>query len=114
MKKKFSFVNFILTIAVLFSILMQSVHSYEHIIKQFSEENCHHKLTSGTEITHQHNKFHTCYLCSFSISSFLSADVNYSEVSILVLSSGNSSAISKEIIQFFKGSLFALRGPPLV
>jgi hypothetical protein len=114
MKKKFSILNLVLTIAVLFSMLTQSVHSYEHVLKEFSKKKCYHKVTSGTEITHQHNKFHSCYLCNFSISSFLSTDVNYSEPSILVLSSSNSSAISKEITQFFKGSLFALRAPPLV
>jgi hypothetical protein len=113
MKKKFSILNLVLTIAVLVSMLTQSVHSYEHVLKEFSEKKCYHKLTSGTEITHQHNKFHTCYLCNFSISSFLSADLNYSQPSILVLSSSNSLAISKETPQFFKGSLFALRGPPL-
>jgi hypothetical protein len=67
-EKKFSILNLILTIAVLFSMLSQSVHSYEHVPKEFSKK-CYHKLTSSTEITHQHNKFHSC-LCSFSISSF--------------------------------------------
>jgi hypothetical protein len=107
-EKKFSILNLILTIAVLFSMLSQSVHSYEHVPKEFSKK-CYHKLTSSTEITHQHNKFHSC-LCSFSISSFFIADVNYPEPSILVLSSGNSSTISKEIIHL-QGKPFALRGP---
>jgi PP-loop superfamily ATP-utilizing enzyme len=114
MKKKFSILNLVLTIAVLFSILIQSIHSYEHVVKQFSEKKCHHKITSSTEITHQHNKFHSCYLCSLTVSSFLSTDANSSELNNLVLNSGNSLAISKEITQFFKGSLFALRAPPLV
>ncbi|MFT7335511.1 MAG: hypothetical protein ACI9M1_001424 [Porticoccaceae bacterium] len=114
MKKKFSILNLVLTIAVLFSMLTQSVHSYEHVLKEFSEKKCYHKLTSGTEITHQHNKFHSCYLCNFSISSFLSTDAYSSELSNLILKSGSSLAISKETTPFFKGSLFALRGPPLV
>jgi PP-loop superfamily ATP-utilizing enzyme len=101
-------------IAVLFSILIQSIHSYEHIVKQLSEKKCEHKVTSAAEITHQHNKFHTCYLCNLTVSSFLSTDVKSSELNKLVLNSGNSLAISKEITQFFKGSLFALRAPPLV
>jgi PP-loop superfamily ATP-utilizing enzyme len=114
MKKKFSIVNLVLTIAVLFSILVQTIHSYEHVVKQFSEKKCEHKLTSAAEITHQHNKFHTCYLCNFTVSSFLFSDVNYAVLDKLVLNSGNSLASSKEITQFFKGSLFALRAPPVV
>jgi PP-loop superfamily ATP-utilizing enzyme len=114
MKKKFSLLNLVLTIALLFSILIQSIHSYEHVLKQFSEKKCHHKLTSGTEITHQHNKVHTCYLCSFTVSSFLATDSNSSELDSLVVNSGNSLSVSKEITQFFKGSLFALRAPPVV
>ena len=101
-------------IAVLFSILIQSLHSYEHIVKQFSEKKCEHKQTSAAEITHQHHKFDTCYLCNFAISNFISSDVKSFELYKIVLNSSNSSAISKQITQFFKGSLFALRAPPQV
>jgi PP-loop superfamily ATP-utilizing enzyme len=114
MKKKFSIINLVLMIAVFFSILAQSVHSYEHVIKQFSEKKCEHKLTSASEITHQHQKFDTCYLCNFTVSSFVSSNVKYFELYDLIKNSSNLPALSKEITQFFKGSLFALRGPPLV
>jgi hypothetical protein len=101
-------------IAVLFSILGQSIHSYEHIVKQISEKKCEHKQASDAEITHKHQKFDTCYLCNFTVSSFVSSDVKSFEFYNVVVHSNNSSAISKEITQFFKGSLFALRAPPLV
>ncbi|RTZ00021.1 hypothetical protein EKM02_08955 [Flavobacterium sp. RSP49] len=114
MKKKFSIINLVLMIAVLFSILIQSLHSYEHIVKQFSEKKCEHKYTSAAEITHQHHKFDSCYLCNFTISSFTSSDVKSFELYKIEMNSSNSSAISKQITQFFKGSLFALRAPPQV
>ncbi|MGO4904805.1 hypothetical protein [Flavobacterium sp. W20_MBD1_R3] len=114
MKKKFSIVNVVLMIAVLFSILGQTIHSYEHIVKQFSEKKCEHKLTSAAEITHQHQNYDSCYLCNFTVSSFVSSDVKYFELYEIVANSSNSSANSKEITQFFKGSLFALRAPPIV
>jgi PP-loop superfamily ATP-utilizing enzyme len=114
MKKKLSIVNLVLMIAVLFSILGQSIHSYEHIVKQFSEKKCEHKYTSAAEITHQHHTYDSCYLCSFAVSSFVYSDIKSFELYELVVNTNNSVAISKEITQFFKGSLFALRAPPLV
>jgi PP-loop superfamily ATP-utilizing enzyme len=114
MKKKLSIVNLVLMIAVLFSILGQSIHSYEHIVKQFSEKKCEHKYTSASEITHQHHTYDSCYLCSLAVSSFVSSDVKSSRLYELAVNTTNSVAISKEITQFFKGSLFALRAPPLV
>lgn len=114
MKKKFSIVNLVLMIAVLFSILGQSVHSYEHIVNQFSEKKCEHKQVSAAEVTHEHHTYDSCYLCSFIVSSFVSSDVKYFELYDLVANKSNTAAISKETTQFFKGSLFALRAPPLV
>jgi phosphopantetheinyl transferase (holo-ACP synthase) len=41
---------------VLFSILFQSLHTYEHFAKQFAEKECHQKEYYGEpEITHQHH-----------------------------------------------------------
>ena len=54
MKKKFLLLNFSLVIAVLFSMLFQSLDSYSHFEKQKTELKCHHKSTSKHEITHQH------------------------------------------------------------
>jgi hypothetical protein len=40
-------------VTVLFSILFQSLHTYEHFIKQFASTECHHKYSHGEpEITH--------------------------------------------------------------
>ena len=112
MKKKFVILNSFLMFAVLFAMLFQSVHSYEHIAKQLSEKNCLHKYTSSKEITHQHHDFDHCFVCHFTVSSFVGSEISRFEFKKITIPSGYSFFKSKEITQFFKGSLFALRAPP--
>jgi len=112
MKKKFVILNSFLAVAVLFSMLFQLAHSYEHLAKQFSEKECHHKYTSKQEITHQHHEFEHCFVCHFSVSSFVASDIHHFEFQKITFPSDYSFFKSKGITQFFKGSLFALRAPP--
>ncbi|MBF2707461.1 hypothetical protein [Flavobacterium soyangense] len=112
MKKKVAILNSLLMFAVLFAILLQNVHSYEHLSKQFSEKKCYHKYNSSREITHQHHNFDSCFVCNFTLSSFVSADVSHFEIKKINCFSGYSFFKSRPITQFFKGSLFALRAPP--
>ena len=113
MKKRQVIINFSLTIAVLFSILFQSFHSYEHLSKQLSEKVCHHKYNHHkTEINHQHKGFDHCFLCEFTLSSFIATDISVFEYKSVLFSSVNFLYFSNENIQFFKGSLFSLRAPP--
>ena len=113
MKKKFVIVNSVLTVAVLFSMLFQFMHSYEHLVKQLSEKECQHKHNSSQEITHQHHNVEHCFVCNFTVSSFVTADIQHFEFQKTTFSSGYSFFKSREITQFFKGSLFALRAPPV-
>ena len=112
MKKKFVIINSLLVIVVLFSILFQSVHSYEHLVKQISEKQCHHKPTSGQQITHQHHNFDHCFVCDFTLGGFVTSNISYFQFIKNQISSGYSIFYSREIVNFFKGSLFALRAPP--
>ena len=112
MKKKFVIVNSFLVLAVLFAMLFQYVHSYEHLAKQLSEKKCEHKYTSSQEITHQHHNFDNCFVCNFTFSNFISSEISCFEFQKTNIPSGNSFFKSREITQFFKGSLFALRAPP--
>jgi len=98
--------------AVLFAMLFQNVHSYEHLAKQLSEKKCYHKYNSSKEITHQHHNFDHCFVCDFTLSTFISAQIHHFKFKKTNLPSGYSFFKSKEITQFFKGSLFALRAPP--
>ena len=113
MKKKIVIINTFLVFAVLFAMLFQFVHSYEHLAKQLSAKECHHKYASSHEITHQHHDFDHCFVCHFSVSNFLASDIHFFEFKNTTISSGYSFCKSKEITQFFKGSLFALRAPPI-
>ena len=113
MKKNKLIVSLSLVITVLFSILFQSVHTYEHIAKQLSEKHCDHKYNvSGTEITHQHHNADHCYVCHFGLSSYISpADYSYQLYS-------NNGEIpyfysASETIISFSGSTYFLRGPPV-
>lgn len=113
MKKKFAILNSFLAIAVLFSMLFQFVHSSEHLAKQLSEKECHHKYTSNQEITHQHH-VDDCFVCHFSVSSFITTGIHRFEFSTNPVFSKVTLFRSLEITQFFKGSLFALRAPPTI
>ncbi|QBN19493.1 hypothetical protein [Flavobacterium nackdongense] len=112
MKKQFVIANAFLTVAVLFSMLFQFVHSYGHLAKQLSEKECHHKYTSSQEITHQHHAFDYCFVCHFSVSSFVASETPHFQFQKTTLATEYSFFKSKEITQRFKGSLFALRAPP--
>ena len=113
MKKRFAILSSFLMITVLFSILFQSIHSYEHLAKQLSQKQCHHKYNSKEEITHQHHNFDHCFVCDFTISSFLSSGISCFEFNKINIPSGYTFFQSRAIPHFFKGSLFALRAPPI-
>jgi len=47
------------------------------------------------------------------MSSFVNSDILYFEFQNTIIASGYTLFESREITQFFKGSLFALRAPPV-
>lgn len=99
-------------VAVLFSMLFQSFHSYGHLVKQLSQEICSHKYNSSKEITHQHHNFDRCFVCDFTLSNFVSTEIYHFDFKQTNIPTGYTFLESRTIIQFFKGSLFALRAPP--
>lgn len=112
MKRKQFITSISLALMVLFSILFQSVHSYEHIAKQLSEKKCHHNYNDANgEITHQHHSDDACYVCHFSFGSYITPEKfsfnfynNPKEIAYLF-------SFSENVISF-SGSLYSLRGPP--
>jgi hypothetical protein len=111
MKKRFAIVNSVLMMAVLFAMLLQSMHSFEHIGQLFSKKECHHKYTGQTEISHQHHPFDHCFVCEFTFSAFLSPQAfSYSlRIPQSAIPFQNSTF---EAISSFSGSSYSLRGPP--
>jgi hypothetical protein len=112
MKIKKQLYNCTFLLVIVFSILFQSLHSYEHIIKQFSEKQCHHKYSnSKAEITHNHPKFENCFVCKYSFSGYCTISLeqlvfnrNFDNVELF--------SIIFKTVSFFSGSLFSLRAPP--
>jgi hypothetical protein len=115
MKKKIIILNVLLSMAVLFSTLFQSIHSYEHHSEKLLAKHCPHLSSKNkTELTHRHSVIEKCFTCHFSFSSFTSPDF------FTFLFTKNSSVAffpsfySFQHSSFFKGSLFSLRAPPVV
>lgn len=114
MKRKLQLLNFGMGLIVLFAILFQSVHSFEHLAKQLSEKQCHHKYHSHkTEINHSHHNFDKCFVCEFAFSSYISLNKTASFKENKEIVSKYTFEYSKEIFSSFKGSLFSLRAPPV-
>ncbi|TEB46005.1 hypothetical protein D0809_03145 [Flavobacterium circumlabens] len=112
MKKKQLILSVSLALTVLFSILFQSIHSYEHIVKQLSEKQCHHDYSDPSgEITHEHHNYDLCYVCHFSFGSYLVPE----EFSFQFPASNKEIpyffALSEKIFPFSE-SAYLLRGPP--
>jgi hypothetical protein len=112
MKKRFGILNLFLMLAVLSSMLLQSVHSYEHIFRQATEKKCHHISNSKSQITHQHHNLEHCFVCDFAFSSFIASGNTHYQTPKIVIASETPFSDALVITQFFKGSLFALRAPP--
>ncbi|MFC6875649.1 hypothetical protein ACFQZF_04465 [Flavobacterium myungsuense] len=112
MKKRFVIVNSVLMFVVLFSMLLQSLHSFEHLAKLFAEKECHHHYSQKTEINHQHHPFDHCFVCEFTFGSYVSTALFSLKNRIIVTISQQYTFLYKHTSQFFKGSLFALRAPP--
>lgn len=104
--------NVVLSAAVLFGMLFQSLHSYEHLAKQLSEKHCIHEHHTNAEITHEHHGAEHCFICEFNFSTFTTSEIftfnfftPHKEIPYFYASA--------ESPQRFSGSLYSLRGPPL-
>jgi hypothetical protein len=113
MQNKKLLISISLVMTVLFSILFQSLHTYEHFVKQFAEKECHHKKNNygEPEITHQHHSVDACKVCHFSFDAYITPKVvayklisNYKQVPYI--------HIASDRIFIFSGSMYAHRGPP--
>ncbi|WP_066312614.1 hypothetical protein ACRASX_05940 [Flavobacterium sp. TMP13] len=115
MKRRQLLLSFTLAMTVLFSILFQSIHSYEHLVTQLTEKECRHQYNNNnhTEVTHHHHSLEVCYVCHFAFSSY----INPAEFVFQTLSFQNVTPYfftSSETIFSFSGSMYAYRGPPAV
>ncbi len=112
MKKRQLILSVSLALTVLFSILFQSIHSYEHIVKQLSEKQCHHDYNDPSgEITHQHHNYDLCYVCHFAFGSYIVPEEFSIQFGTFHKEIPYFFAFSENIFSF-SGSAYLLRGPP--
>jgi hypothetical protein len=112
MKKKQLILSLSFAATVLFSILFQSIHSYEHIAKQLSEKQCHHKYNDPSgEITHQHHNYDLCYVCHFAFGSYIVPEHFSFQFHTFQHDVPYFLTFSENVFTF-SGSAYLLRGPP--
>jgi hypothetical protein len=115
MKKKIVLINLFMSVTVLFAMLFQTIHSYEHVYKQLTEKHCdHHSVDGQKQITHSHSVDTNCHVCHFAFSTFIPnafQALSFHKINIEAL---YISFYTKVASSFFKGSLFALRAPPSI
>lgn len=115
MKKKFKYLKLLLPMVVLFAILFPAIHSYEHIHGHTSahENILKHDGAKSEFKLHDHSN-DECAICHFKISPVSTFSFEtftfYQNSSITSFVAFYSAAYSN----FFKGSLFALRAPPVL
>lgn len=109
MKKKFVILNLTLIVSVLFAILFQSLHAYEHFL---DEEIAIHQLNSKQLDVHQNDHNHEqCFVCEFTFSSFLASEKSsFTFFSEFVKVPYQLQIPVKPAV--FSGISFSLRGPP--
>lgn len=113
MNKKFSIISLSFALTILIAIVLQSFHSYEHLSKLFAEKQCHHKYDNKAELGHSHHELDHCFACEFTFSTSIKADSFAFNFYQNQIPTRYTFSYSKEITNHFKGSLFALRAPPI-
>jgi hypothetical protein len=112
MNKSYSLRSFLLGLLVLAALLIQSVHSFHHLEEDFAKPKCHHHYAKNQkQFTHSHEVEH-CFVCEFAFSNFNSASIFNFECKKKEIVYTYSFFCINQNPQFFKGSLFSLRGPP--
>ena len=99
---------------VLFSMLFQSFHSYEHLAEKFSEKICHHgESENKAEFTHHHHIIDHCFVCEFTFTPFFTAKTFCYNIYNFPTEIPYFFSVFP-LPESFSGSLYSLRGPPLV
>lgn len=110
MKKKYVYINLGLILAVLFAVSYQSLHSFSHSLVN---DLGHQHSKSDKKLVYKISEKEDCAVCDFTFASFLSPEVFtfpfipfYQNVTYLF-------SIPENVLAF-SGSLYALRGPPVL
>lgn len=98
-------------LTVLFSILFQSVHSYEHFAHD-ETVSIGHSDDGKTKVQAHDHDHEKCFVCEFTLSSFIATEFTtfQPQISLRVASQINFPKL--ETPEFFSGSHSSHRGPP--
>jgi len=99
-------------LTVLFSILFQSVHSYEHFLGQkttFANDSDDNGKDRIQTLDHNHEK---CFVCEFTLSSFIATEFTSFKSQLTFEAFAQTNFTTTETPEAFSGSLFSHRGPP--
>ena len=106
----FGFANIILV-----AFVLQSVHSYEHLRKVFTEKQCHHIYAKNkTVIGHKHLELDHCFSCEFTFSNAINTPNSKQKCEFNSANHKLQFVTTFDYNSFFNGSSFFLRGPPIV
>lgn len=101
-------------LVLMLAMAVQSFDAFHHLEKQLTEKKCLHQASGNkAEVTHAHHDQEHCFVCGFALSNTTQLPVfsfSLFKITPVVLDAFSD---SQEIVQFFKGSLFALRAPPV-
>ncbi len=100
-------------LTVLFSILFQSVHSYEHILHHETAfvHSDNDRSTKIQALDHNHEK---CFVCEFTLSNFIATEFTTFQPQISYRVFAQINFPKSETPEFFSGSLSSHRGPPSI
>lgn len=111
-KKYLNHISISILVAVFSSILFQSVHTFEHILAEFSEDKCEHLYDTGSEqITHEHHNFDHCFSCDFHFSNYVKTEILSVPLYFRAIYS-NHFALIIDQPPYYSGIHYLLRGPP--
>jgi hypothetical protein len=110
MKKKYALLNLGLMLAVLFAVCYQSLHAYSHSLNNDFDYD-HSK--SNKNLVHKISEKEGCSVCDFTFASFLSPEVSSFEFISLYQNVRYLFSIPENVMAF-SGSLYSLRGPPIL
>ena len=111
-KKYLNHISISILLSILSSILFQSVHTFEHILAEFSDHKCEHLYDTGSEqITHEHHDFDHCFSCDFHFSNYISAEI-LSVPSYYFSFFSTYFAVDVQQPLCFSGIHYLVRGPP--
>ncbi|WPR71907.1 hypothetical protein SLW70_01910 [Flavobacterium sp. NG2] len=114
MKKNQIVIALSLVVTILFSIVLQSFHAHEHHLEQLAQPKCHHESQGNkSQFTHQHYKAEACKVCHFAFGSYITPEIFHYQFYTDYKLIPYFSVTAKKIISF-SGSLYSLRGPPVL